>query len=173
MPRGCRHPLAAFFLPRAIDRLPLAACLLSWPSIPLCVGSFLPCHLVTWSLVTGHFRFNTRQPGTPPRTSNVPPRYLHSTPRDDTPCPTPLHPARIPLMCRPCAPPRPRDLMVRYSRFPICHTNFGIRNSEFQNRESGKAELWCGRVGQNNLSCSKRSHPRSGPYTPSSNQTRS
>ena len=34
------------------------------------------------------------------------------------------------LMCAPA----PRDLMVRYSRSSICHTEFGIRNPRIGNR---------------------------------------
>jgi len=34
-----------------------------------------------------------------------------------------------------CAPPQPRDLMVRYSETPIRHTEFGIRKSRIGNRE--------------------------------------
>ena len=37
----------------------------------------------------------------------------------------------VPLMCAPADP----EYMVRYSRIPICHTEFGIRNSRIGNRE--------------------------------------
>jgi hypothetical protein len=39
--------------------------------------------------------------------------------------------SHVPLMCA----PQPRDLMVRYSGFCICHTEFGIRKSRIGNRE--------------------------------------
>lgn len=58
-------------------------------------------------------------------TSRVPPRYTRPT---RSPCAPHAKP-----MCA----PRPRNLMVRYSRFPICHTEFGIRNSRIGNREIG------------------------------------
>ena len=57
-------------------------------------------------------------------TSNVTPRYTRS---------------RILLTAPQDAPPRPRNLMVRYSRIPIRHTEFGIRNPRIGNREFGKA----------------------------------
>ena len=43
----------------------------------------------------------------------------------------PPSPAHVPLMC---APPQPRNLMVRYSGFSICHTEFGIRKPGIGNR---------------------------------------
>ena len=39
------------------------------------------------------------------------------------------------------ARPAPRDLMVRYSRIPICHTDFGIRNPRIGNRGTGNSLL--------------------------------
>ena len=51
------------------------------------------------------------------------------------------HPVSDPVTPGSCAPhakpmcaPRPRNLMVRYSRFPIRHTDFGIRNPRIGNR---------------------------------------
>ena len=49
----------------------------------------------------------------------------------------PRRPPRGPRASPPRCAPQPRNLMVRYSGFSICHTEFGIRNSEIQNRESG------------------------------------
>jgi hypothetical protein len=43
-------------------------------------------------------------------------------------------PPRRPLMCPSCAPTAPRS---HGAVFGILHTPYGIRNSEFQNRESG------------------------------------
>jgi hypothetical protein len=54
-------------------------------------------------------------------TSHVPPRY------------TPPGSARP----RPAPAPAIPEYMVRYSRFPICHTEFGIRKSGFGNRGTG------------------------------------
>ena len=65
----------------------------------------------------------------PPRTSNVRPRYWHWTSRRP--------PAD--LMCRSCAPRGPAISWcgIPDSPYAIRHTEFGIRNSEIQNRESG------------------------------------
>ncbi len=111
------------FLPWA---LPLV--FLVGQSIPLVCGSLLPSlSLGHWSLVTGHFRFDTRQPG-PPLGHRMSAPLLPL----DIPCPTPLHPSRIPLMCRPCAPPSPAT-----SWGGIPDSPYAIRNSEFGNPESG------------------------------------
>ena len=48
-------------------------------------------------------------------------------------------PPPSPAPARPCTPPQPRNLMVRYSRFCIRHTEFGIRNSRIGNRGTGKS----------------------------------
>jgi len=47
----------------------------------------------------------------------------------------PPSPAHVPLMC---APPAPRS---HGAVFQILHTPYGIRNSEFQNRESGYSDF--------------------------------
>ena len=47
------------------------------------------------------------------------------------------HPVSYPPVPGSCAPhvsPQPRNLMVRYSRFSIRHTDFGIRKSRIGNR---------------------------------------
>ena len=43
---------------------------------------------------------------------------------------------------RPAPAPRSAVLMVRYSGFPIRHTDFGIRKSKIGNRRLRKS--WCG-----------------------------
>ena len=106
------------FLPRAI-----AACLMSRPIAP-CVW-FLP----SLSLVTGHFRFNTKRPGSPTWAPPSPP-HVH--------------------------PPAPRS---HGAVFGILHMPYGFQKSETQNRESGNPESWCGRVGQSKRSFSKRRYP--------------
>ena len=137
--------------------MPLAACpSLVGQSIPLVCGS--PSFLVTWSLghwSLGHFRFVTRRPGTPPRHPMSHPAIGIGHPVSAPPVARARGHRSRPPMCA----PRPPNLMVRYSRIPIRHTNFGIRKSESQNRESGNAESWCGRVGQTKRSCFKRSIP--------------
>jgi len=85
--------------------------------------------------------------------------------------PPPPSPARGPCPARPGAPSQPLDLMVRYSGFSICHTEFGIRNSRIGNREIRNH----GAVEQANPSGPVLSGdtPRSAVFTPSSHQTRS
>ncbi len=54
-------------------------------------------------------------------TRHVPPRYTGPGSARPRPAPAPAVPV----------------LMVRYSGFPICHTEFGIRKSGFGNRGTG------------------------------------
>lgn len=61
----------------------------------------------------------------------------------------PVTPGSCAPHAKPMCIPRPRDLMARSlaAVFQDSHMPYGIRNSEFQNRESGNPESWCGRVG--------------------------
>ena len=52
-------------------------------------------------------------------------------PVSDPPVACARGPRSHPSMCA----PRTTNLMVRYSRIPICHTEFGIRKSRIGNRE--------------------------------------
>ena len=74
-------------------------------------------------------------------TSHVSPRYT-----------VPDHPE----ICFGIIPAAPRS---HGAVFQDSHTPYEFRNSEFQNRESGNPESWCGRVGQTKRSCFKRSIP--------------
>jgi hypothetical protein len=73
----------------------------------------------------------------PPRTSNVPPRYWYRT--------SGVLPSRRGPVVKDSfttAAPAIRDLMVRYSRSCIPHTEFGIRKSGFVIVKTGNS--WCG-----------------------------
>ncbi len=121
-------------LPSFLGRLPLV--FLVGQSIPL---PFLPLPIVSVPDLT-----LARQ---------VPPRHRMSHPAIGIGHPVSAPPPRFPAHVR---PPAPRS---HGAVFGILHTPYGIRNSEFQNRESGNPESWCGRVGQSKQSCSKRRYP--------------
>ena len=141
-------PAPAFFLPRPACRLSHELANHSPPSVSV---PLLPS-LVTghWSLVTFDLTLDDQ---VPPQDIECPPPLLAL----DIPCPTPPSPAPA----RPGAPRGPRDLMARSlaAVFGILHMPYGFQNSEIQNRESGNPESWCGRVGPNKRSPSKRRYP--------------